>query len=106
MKNYDISMRFNLELHLKFIKNNVINISDYEMYLYSYLQSPITRDLCIDLLNELKNAGIYNSNNFSKIVPFMLDKKLARQYFTLFDKKNSLPSDLNIVRESIIDYKI
>jgi CCR4-NOT transcription complex subunit 1 len=32
MKNYDISMRFNLELHLKFIKNNVINMSDYEMY--------------------------------------------------------------------------
>ena len=106
MKSHDISMRFNLELHLKFIKNNVINISDYEMYLYSYLQSPITRDLCIDLLNELKNAGIYNSINFNKIVPFMLDKTLARQYFTLFDKKNSLPSDLNIVRESIIDYKI
>ena len=105
MKNYDISMRFNLELHLKFIKNNVINMSDYEMYLYSYLQSPITRDLCIDLLNELRNAGIYN-NNFQKILPFMLDKDLARQYFTLFDKKNSLPSDLNIKRESIIDYKI
>ena len=30
-------MKFNLELHLKFIKNNIINIPNYEMYLYSYL---------------------------------------------------------------------
>ena len=31
-------MRFNLELHLKIIKNNIINMPDYEMYLYCYLQ--------------------------------------------------------------------
>ena len=33
--------------------------------------------------------------NFHKKIQFMLDKKLDRQYFTLFDKKNSLSSDLN-----------
>jgi hypothetical protein len=32
-------MRFNLELHLKLIKNNIINMPDYEIYLYYYLQS-------------------------------------------------------------------
>ena len=30
-------MKFNLELHLKFNKNNIIKIPDYEIYLYSYL---------------------------------------------------------------------
>ena len=33
--------------------------------------------------------------NFQKIIQFMLDKKLVRQYFTLFDKTNSLSSNLN-----------
>ena len=33
--------------------------------------------------------------NFHKIILFILDKKLVRQYFTLFDKTISLPSDLN-----------
>ena len=78
-------MRFNLELNLKYIKNNIINMPDYEMYLYCYLQSVVTRDQ--NLINELKNVGIYNKMNFHKKIQFMLDKKLARQYFTLFDKK-------------------
>ena len=43
-------MRFNLELHLKLIKNNM---PDYEIYLYCYLQCGVTRDQ--NLLNELKN---------------------------------------------------
>ncbi len=86
-------MRFNLELHLKLIKNNIINMPDYEIHLYCYLQSSVTR--IQNLLNELKNVGIYNKMNFHKIILFILDKKLVRQYFTLFDKKNSLSSDLN-----------
>ena len=36
----------------------------------------------------------------------MLDRTKCVNYFTLFGEKNKLPSDLNIKRESIIDYKI
>ena len=49
-------MRFNLELHLKLIKNNIINMPDYEIHLYCYLQSGVTREQ--NFLNELKNVGI------------------------------------------------
>ncbi len=69
-------MRFNLEWHLKIIKNNIINMPDYEMYLYCYLQSVVTRDQ--NLINELKNVGTYNKMHFHKKIQFMLDKKLVR----------------------------
>ncbi len=49
---------------------------DYEMYLYCYLQSVVTRDQ--NLINELKNVGTYNKMHFHKKIQFMLDKKLVR----------------------------
>ena len=102
----DISTRLNLDLHVILFKKEIIVISDYEDYLYEYLESSATREQSITLLNGLNEAKIYSPDKFKKILPFMLDRTKCVNYFTLFGEKNKLPSDLNIKRESIIDYKI
>lgn len=102
----DISTRLNIDLHIYLFNKGVLNVNEYEDYLYDYLESPITRNQCIELLNGLKNAKIYNGEQFKKILPFMLDSKLSQWYFSLFSEKNRLPSEPCVKKESIIDYKI
>jgi hypothetical protein len=53
MKSYDISIRFNTDIHIKFIQNKLIYQQDYEDYLFNFLQNPVTRKECVRMLNEL-----------------------------------------------------
>ena len=106
MKSYDISIRFNTEIHIKFIQNQLIYFQDYEDYLFNFLQNPVTRKECVRMLNELDKKKILNFNNFNKIQEFMLNYNKCNEFFTFFDKKSKLPSELNITKESVIDYQI
>ena len=76
----DISTRLNIDLHIYLFNKGVLNVNEYEDYLSDYLESPITRNQCIELLNGLNNAKIYNEEQFKKILPFMFDSKLNSLY--------------------------
>ena len=110
MQNVLNQICFNVEFHTILFKNNILYLEDYQDYLLNYLEQPYSQKLCINLLKELKKIGIFNpnspNNNLPNIYPFVLDKKKCHNFFILFGKHCKLPSDLNIISQQVIDYKV
>ena len=104
-------MSFNYYYHALLINENILDLDEYQNRIINYLEMPYMRKQAISILSGLKKCKIYdpinNSNNkLQKIYPFYLDEKKCQKYFTLFGKSCKIPSDLNIITEPVIDYKI
>ena len=103
-------MSFNISFHSQLIKEKILDLDEYQNRIINYLEMPNMRKQTINnILLSLKKYKIYdptNNNMLPKIYPFYFDEKKCQKYFTLFGKTSKLPSDLNIISEPVIDYKI
>ena len=111
MPNSPTPMSFNYYFHALCINENILDLDEYQNRIINYLEMPYMRRQTINILSGLKKYKIYdpvnNTNNrLPKIYPFYLDEKKCQKYFTLFGKSCKIPSDLNIITEYVIDYKI
>ena len=102
-------MCFNSFFHAILINENILDLEQYQNNIISYLEMPHLQKYCINLLYGLKKYKIFDSssnNKLTKLYPFFLDEKKCQQYFTFFGKSCKLPSDLKIITEQVINYKI
>jgi CCR4-NOT transcription complex subunit 1 len=102
-------MCFNINYHVVLINNNILDLDEYQNYIINYLEMPHLQKQCINLLTGLKKYKIYdpsNNNRFPKIHPFYLEESKCSKYFSIFGKTCKSPSDLNIITEQVINYKI
>ena len=108
MQNALNSMCFNYNFHALLINNNILDLDEYQNYIINYLEMPHLQRQCIFLLYGLKQYKIYDpsNNKLQKIHPFFLDENKCNKYFSIFGKTCKSPSDLNIVTEQVINYKI
>jgi hypothetical protein len=100
---------FNFHYHAKLINEKILDLDEYQNRILNYLEMPNMRKQAITFLYGLKKYKIYdplNNARFPKIYPFYFDEKKCQKYFTLFGKVCKIPSDLNIISEPVIDYKI
>ena len=102
-------MCFNVNYHIVLINNNILDLDEYQNYIINYLEMPNLQKQGINLLTGLKKYKIYDPMNnvrFPKIPPFYLEEAKCSKYFSLFGKTCKSPSDLNIIPEQVINYKI
>ena len=102
-------MCFNFHFHFVLINENILDLDEYQEFIINYLEAPHIQKQCFNLLNGLKKSKLYdpsNNNRFPKLLPFFFDEKKCHKYFTFFGKSCKSPSDLNIITEQVINYKI
>ena len=109
MPNMPNQMSFNYHFHHHLINENILDLDVYQNNIINYLEKPHMQKIFINVLYGLKKYQVYNPLNntkFPKIQPFFLDEKKCHKYFTIFGNSCKLPSDLNIITEQVIDFKI
>ena len=97
---------FNIQFHIILFNLNMIDIREYQNYILSHLEIPSSRKLSFNLITNLKKYKIYTPSLFPKLLEFYFDEDKCNKYFSLFGKYCKLPSDLNIITEYVINYKI
>ena len=102
---------FNLPFHFILINLKLIDLNEYQYLIISYLENLPTRPYFIKLITDLKKYKINDLSNPSgiklpKLYDFYYNEEKCNKYFVLFGKTCKLPSDLNIISESVINYKI
>lgn len=111
MGNPNNNMTFNLNFHLYLINLKIIDLNHYPIMIISYLELPQYRQYFIKFLHELKKYKINDSSNPSsiklpKLYDFYYSEEKCKKYFMLFGNRCKLPYDLNIIPDSVINYKI
>ena len=102
---------FNLPFHAILINLNILDLNEYQYLVISYLENPTTRPYFIKFISDLKKYKINDLSNPSsiklpKLYEFYYNEEKCNKYFLLFGKMCKLPSDLHIISESAINYKI
>ena len=109
--NVNSAMTFNLPFHAILINQNLLDLSEYQYLILSYLENPSYRHYFIKLITDLKKFKINDSSNPSsiklpKIYDFYYNEEKCNKYFVLFGRGCKLPYDLKIISEPAINYKI
>ena len=109
MNNSSNSFCFNSNFHIILIKNNILDINEYQNYISKYVEISKLQKKCFKLLNELEKNGIYNSSDKKNICSFYYDEKTEKTYKTyqiFFNETSNFPSDLNLTTKEIINFQI
>ena len=108
LKNPNSTYCFNCYFHEIFFNEKFINVDLYQDYINVYLEPSYLQPRAINLINGLKKAKIYDpiNNCLPKIYPFYNDEQKLNKFMQLFGKGCKIPSNLNIQKLAVIDYKI